>query len=202
MVRALGLLLLGALAAPVVVGCSAGQSVPSSRKVAEEPDDATDDESKETGDTTTGSPPPRSTPPPSMSAAPASPVDPSMEKPAEKPPAAASREKLTATMKLVAGEKLSSAGGKATAVYQADGNFVVYGPNGAALFATGTDGKAVGEVIMQEDGNLVLYSDGAPLFNSRTNGNPGAFAIIQDDCNLVVYSAGGAPLWSSGMLCN
>jgi hypothetical protein len=135
---------------------------------------------------------PATAPAPAASAAPAPPA----------PPAApAMKDKLDASQKLAPGEKLVSPNGLATAVYQEDGNFVVYGPGGP-LFHTRTDGTAVGEVIMQEDGNLVLYSNGTPLFDSATHGNPGASVIMQDDCNLVVYGPGGVALWSSQTQCN
>jgi hypothetical protein len=73
-----------------------------------------------------------------------------------------------------------------------------------------------GTLIMQPDGNLVLY-DGQPqtdasgnltgkaLWASGTSGKPGATAIMQADGNLVVYAAGTSPnqagtgsLWASG----
>ncbi|MDH6139168.1 hypothetical protein P3T35_001168 [Kitasatospora sp. GP30] len=70
-------------------------------------------------------------------------------------------------------------------------------------------------LVMQADGNLVLYSlkTGAPVWSSKTNGNPGAWATMQSDGNLVVYKpltdSSGNPiyptpgsssnaLWSSG----
>ncbi|WP_050411745.1 M4 family metallopeptidase [Massilia sp. NR 4-1] len=54
-------------------------------------------------------------------------------------------------------------------------------------------------LIMQGDGNLVLYRSGnVPLWNAQTYGNPGAYSIFQDDGNLVVYrSASRTPLWNS-----
>jgi hypothetical protein len=54
-------------------------------------------------------------------------------------------------------------------------------------------------LIMQTDGNLVLYDQGYPLWASSTWGNPGAHADMQSDGNLVVYSAPPTkPLWASG----
>ena len=54
------------------------------------------------------------------------------------------------------------------------------------------------KLLMQGDGNLVLYSGSRALWNTRTSGHPGAFFRLQADGNLVVYSAAGRPLWSSG----
>ena len=55
------------------------------------------------------------------------------------------------------------------------------------------------ELLMQGDGNLVLYNttNGAAVWNSRTYGNAGAYAVFQDDGNFVVYGANGAALWYS-----
>ncbi|WP_159401048.1 hypothetical protein [Streptomyces sp. NRRL B-24484] len=62
-------------------------------------------------------------------------------------------------------------------------------------------------LIMQGDGNLVLYlvgpygNHGPALWSSGTYGNPGAYAVIQADGNFVVYRQGrsdpGGALWSS-----
>jgi len=54
-------------------------------------------------------------------------------------------------------------------------------------------------MIMQGDGNLVLYNaTGQPLWNAGTGGNSGAWAVMQSDGNFVVYSASKAPLWNAG----
>ncbi|KAB0659469.1 peptidase S53 [Burkholderia diffusa] len=54
-------------------------------------------------------------------------------------------------------------------------------------------------LVMQNDGNLVLYNttNGAAVWNSRTHGNAGAYAVFQTDGNFVVYSASGNALWYS-----
>ncbi len=53
------------------------------------------------------------------------------------------------------------------------------------------------ELIMQGEGNLVLYHEGKALWDSSTWGNPGAYAVMQADGNFVIYN-GGPALWSSG----
>ena len=59
------------------------------------------------------------------------------------------------------------------------------------------------ELVMQTDGNLVLYyqSQADPLWDSATDGNPGAYAVLQTDGNFVVYAkAGGngaSALWAT-----
>ncbi len=54
-------------------------------------------------------------------------------------------------------------------------------------------------MVMQTDGNLVLYQNGVgAIWASRTSSAGSTIAAMQDDGNLVVYSAQGVPLWSSG----
>lgn len=59
------------------------------------------------------------------------------------------------------------------------------------------------DLIMQGDGNLVLYAhmDGEnrrAIWATGTQGNSGAYAVFQGDGNLVVYNASGSPRWASG----
>lgn len=89
---------------------------------------------------------------------------------------------------------------------QSDGNLVVYGPSGAALWYAGTANSATTTLAAQTDGNLVVYSGGRALWNAGTGGHPGAYTCFQTDGNLVVYadngsgirSCQGAALWDSG----
>ncbi|WP_175778426.1 protease pro-enzyme activation domain-containing protein [Burkholderia anthina] len=55
------------------------------------------------------------------------------------------------------------------------------------------------ELVMQNDGNLVLYNTtrGTAVWNSGTFGNAGAYAAFQTDGNFVVYGASGRALWAS-----
>lgn len=55
------------------------------------------------------------------------------------------------------------------------------------------------QLLMQYDGNLVLYNvaNGGAVWNSGTFGNTGAYAAFQPDGNFVVYSASGKALWYS-----
>ncbi|RSS83830.1 hypothetical protein [Streptomyces sp. WAC06614] len=61
------------------------------------------------------------------------------------------------------------------------------------------------ELVMQADGNLVLYALGnpggynLPLWYSGTYGNPGAYATFQEDGNFVVYRQGGGPQTGGGL---
>ncbi len=53
-------------------------------------------------------------------------------------------------------------------------------------------------LIMQGDGNLVLYQGGTALWASNTAGSAADEAIMQGDGNLVLYTSAGSPLWASG----
>ena len=54
-------------------------------------------------------------------------------------------------------------------------------------------------MVMQTDGNFVLYANGnRALWQSHTYNNPGSDVVMQTDGNLVVYSPGGQTLWQSG----
>ncbi len=53
-------------------------------------------------------------------------------------------------------------------------------------------------LVMQSDGNLVLYRvSGTPKWASGTNGQQINAVILQGDGNLVMYDAAGTPVWSS-----
>ncbi|MEV7628841.1 hypothetical protein AB0O15_37950, partial [Actinoplanes sp. NPDC089786] len=85
-----------------------------------------------------------------------------------------------------------------SAVMHSDGNLVVYRSDlGKALWASNTDRIPGAFLIMQEDGNAVVYIGARPCWSTKTQGNPGAYLVMQDDGNLVVYSANGLPLWAS-----
>ncbi|MEP6649828.1 MAG: hypothetical protein ABJA74_07920 [Lapillicoccus sp.] len=72
---------------------------------------------------------------------------------------------------------------------------------GQRLVRTIQSGSRV-ELVMQTDGNLVLYNDGTATHGKRvcwasnTQYN-GAIAIYQYDGNFVVYTADGVPTWAS-----
>ena len=57
------------------------------------------------------------------------------------------------------------------------------------------------ELVMQSDGNLVVYDLSRPgyaLWASNTPGHPGATAVMQVDGNFVVYDKNRRPLWATG----
>ena len=110
------------------------------------------------------------------------------------------------------------------AVVQSDGNLVIHASGGPA-WASGSSARptpscgeqwlGAGEqlhagqsrtscdgrfqLVMQGDGNLVLYQRAAPaVWSTQTHGTGAAFTAMQGDGNLVAYTAGGWPVWSSG----
>ncbi|PRY51913.1 D-mannose binding lectin [Geodermatophilus tzadiensis] len=99
---------------------------------------------------------------------------------------------------LVADQALTAPGGRYRAVFQADGNLVVYAADGRVLWASNTYARDT-YLTLQTDGNLVVYTHGGhPVWDTRTWGaRPGAL-VMQDDGNLVLYRADGAPVWSTG----
>ena len=105
----------------------------------------------------------------------------------------------------------------ATLVVQTDGNLVIYSKDNVAIWNSGTnanlwrlnsghqlqkgeslrslDGRF--ELILQTDGNLVLYRIGSgPIWDSRTAGAIVNNAVMQGDGNFVVYGPSGA-IWNS-----
>ncbi len=53
------------------------------------------------------------------------------------------------------------------------------------------------ELVMQTDGNVVLYEGQKALWATGTNGKGGYAFVMQGDGNLVLYDAYQAPLWAS-----
>lgn len=99
---------------------------------------------------------------------------------------------------LTPGSNLLSQDLHSTFAMQNDGNVVLY-IDGKHYWSSGTHGHLISRLIMQADGNLVLYGkDGIANWSSGTAGNPGAHFTIQTDGNAVIYSSGGSALWSSG----
>lgn len=63
-----------------------------------------------------------------------------------------------------------SAGAGAKLVMQMDGNLVLYGKSGNAVWDSGTAGNNTSSVFVQEDGNLVVYSSsGSALWSTSTS---------------------------------
>ncbi|WP_029114058.1 LysM peptidoglycan-binding domain-containing protein [Mycobacterium sp. URHB0044] len=66
-----------------------------------------------------------------------------------------------------------------------------------SVWSTGTNGENVVRAEVQSDGNFVLYTPEKPVWHSDTKGAKDVRLILQDDRNLVLYGFDG-PAWSSG----
>lgn len=98
---------------------------------------------------------------------------------------------------LAPGEQRISKNGAVSLMHQPDGDVVVRRGN-TVLFATGTAGSRSAALVMQTDGNLVLYDDaGRAVWHTHTHGNPGAGLRVENDGRVVVYSPAMRPLWTS-----
>ncbi len=80
---------------------------------------------------------------------------------------------------------------------QGDGNLVLYNnATGRVEWASWTQGNYGLHVVMQTDGNLVMYDEeGYVYWESGTNPTGAAELNLQDDGNLVIY--GLAPVWET-----
>jgi len=70
---------------------------------------------------------------------------------------------------------------------------------GVEFWSSGTSAVG-GRLVMQDDGNLVIYSSsGSPVWSSHTpnQGSPPYRLDIQGDRNIVLYDATDTPLWAS-----
>jgi hypothetical protein len=113
------------------------------------------------------------------------------------PAVAAPSNTLGAGATLNAGDTLFSAAGTNWAAMQADGNFTLNGPRGP-LWQTGTGGTGANRIVMQTDGNLVIYTaQGVPVWQSGTSGNEGASLQLTDLGQLRILSAGSIPIWTT-----
>jgi len=92
------------------------------------------------------------------------------------------------------GQVVQSPSGAFSAHLRADtGEFVVSGPHSFIWRSRVPGGDAL---VMQRDGNLVVYGNGRALWSTRTAGAQAGTLVMQDDGNLVVYR-GGRAVWSS-----
>lgn len=99
--------------------------------------------------------------------------------------------------------------------FQVEGNLVLLQmPAETVLWASGSEGLGGDTLIMQEDGNLVIYAGGifgTPIWASGTGdeANADAYLVLQNDGNLVVYTPLGLqplgvftipPDWAEGSM--
>ncbi|MFF0338543.1 hypothetical protein [Kribbella sp. NPDC004875] len=68
-----------------------------------------------------------------------------------------------------------------------------------ALWASMTNRKS-STLIMQRDGNLVVISGRTPVWASNTGGSTGAYLAVQSDSNLVIYNTRNKAVWYRHMV--
>jgi hypothetical protein len=81
---------------------------------------------------------------------------------------------------------------------QEDGNLVLYSLC-QPVWASGTNGRTVDGVILQEDGNLVIIAPGnQPIWASGSHGHGESRLVMQYDRNAVIYNKQDIPTWATG----
>lgn len=93
-------------------------------------------------------------------------------------------------------EYLVSSNGDYRLTLQGDGNLVLRDwQTRDALWSSKSNGDSAVELILQNDGNLVLYTAGnSPVWASNTVGSGANELILNDDGSLVLYQ-GGSSVW-------
>ncbi|MGW1864000.1 hypothetical protein ACWCPS_00390 [Streptomyces mauvecolor] len=110
------------------------------------------------------------------------------------------RDVLTPGQKMYPNQYLTSLDGRFVLALQNDGNLVAYGPGYVPIWSSGTSGRSVDCLLVQGDGNVVLYgaNNSGPIWATNTSTSGGAILKMQEDGNVVVYNSSGVSLWNTG----
>jgi len=103
--------------------------------------------------------------------------------------------------RLTAGQPLHSADGRFRFEVGEDANLIVHWIGHRTIWNS-DNAKARGEyyLILQEDGNLVLYNaEDEPIWSTGTVGSGAESLVMQSDGNLVLYSSKSA-VWATGVV--
>lgn len=113
-------------------------------------------------------------------------------------------DKLMPDEALYADEWRASADGRFRLYYQSDGNLVLLNmaAGSVPLWSSGTAGTEPGNVLMQLDGNLVIYDAyGNAVWATNTVGNDGAALIVQSDGEVLLYREDQTVIWRTYTCC-
>lgn len=69
---------------------------------------------------------------------------------------------------------------------------------GSAIWASDTFRSGANRAFMQDDGNFVVYANEVPKWASQTPNSGGEKLVMQDDGNLVIYNGSNKPVWATG----
>lgn len=99
--------------------------------------------------------------------------------------------------KLPANQLLYSPNRQYQAMLQSDGNFAVWNSRGQVVWMTGDHAGGGGYVVVQDDGNIGVWGNRGAWASRTGGTGAGHRLVMQDDGNLVLYSAANAAIWSS-----
>ena len=92
---------------------------------------------------------------------------------------------------------VNSASARTHLCFQGDGNLVVYNQYWAALWSIGSQGAGRTCKFLWDGDLVVNGPDGGVVWHSGTGGNPLTQLVVQDDGNVVIYNSAGTALWST-----
>lgn len=98
---------------------------------------------------------------------------------------------------LATGESLRSPSRQYVLAMQSDGNLVLY-VGKRPLWSSQTHGHGAVAVMAHNGDLVVRSHSGHRLWDSATAGHPGSHLVLQDDGNLVIYTPSGSAPWYTG----
>ncbi|XP_023248740.1 mannose-specific lectin-like [Seriola lalandi dorsalis] len=109
------------------------------------------------------------------------------------------KNSISTDQELRQGEYLTSENGNFKAVFQDDGNFVIY--TWSPIWASNTYGKNPFRILLQQDNNLVMYNkEDKPLWASGTYSNQCStrLRLTMTNEGQLVLDQNGKRIWSVG----
>jgi hypothetical protein len=116
---------------------------------------------------------------------------------ASAPGGAATTGAIALGTRILPGQSVPSANGSHQLVMQTDGNLVVYSSDGRALWTSGTAGRGAAFVAGADGNLAVVNRTGRPVWTSATGGKHAGRLLVQNDGNVVLYRNSGGVLWAT-----